>query len=859
MERNQKFWEERGKMFSHNVSIITLSSSLSRSPDKDQSVIIENETQQCMSSSRSLQQITEKLKKLAKGAKVKELPEGDPLFMFSTIPGKTRDLNAFYDSGCSHLLTNSNVPEKELPAVKTRAGPIPIAAAGDVTVTMEDEWMMLVPMMDGTMQAMVGLSCDRVTSSFPQISTKKAYADIMKGSSGRKREEISRLKVPDVTGGDPDLLIGIYYQNCMPEIVHTLPSGLFIARLKLKSSRGINACIGGPHKSFSNLVNKVGDAVRLISCFADGIKNFKKFGAPRLPAPIMTEDDLRFAKIMTAAELPGLVPVEDAEPPGHVPLEDREELDDEDAEKPEGAEKDVESEPNKEKSFNILCDDCGVDAADELSLGEVLGEVEKEIGTDELQKHLAAVKELEPEAEISLHEMKLLLKIQEMGISFDYRCPRCRSCSDCRNASDTERVSVREEKEDEAVKESVSIDFAAKKISAKIPLRGDPNQFLSNNRAIAVKVLEGQCKKLAADDESRELVVKAFKKLIDRKNALRLDELPEEHRKLILEKSLQHYLPWRVQFKDSISSPARPVFDASSKTPLLPDGRGGRCFNDINCKGKINTLDFLNMILRWELGPEAFCGDLKGFYTSIWLDPDQYHLQRVLYKEGLHPDSDIEELVLVTLIFGVRAVSALSERAVLMLADYISKSHPRLAELLKKSRFVDDIADSLSKMSAIENLIKSADEIFESVGLSCKGWSRSGHAPHPDVTRDGHGVDVGGMTWYTQLDQISVKIPRLHFSKKVRGKLSVGTQLFEGSFADLNNFVPQKLTRRQVVSKFSSVYDPFGKFLPVTSRMKVHMRRAVAETVSWDGILTAETRAVWVKNFWMLEKLRGIL
>ena len=265
------------------------------------------------------------------------------------------------------------------------------------------------------------------------------------------------------------------------------------------------------------------------------------------------------------------------------------------------------------------------------------------------------------------------------------------------------------------------------------------------------------------------------------------------------------------------------------------------------------------MILRWELGPEAFCGDLKGFYTSIWLDPDQYHLQRVLYKEGLHPDSDIEELVLVTLIFGVRAVSALSERAVLMLADYISKSHPRLAELLKKSRFVDDIADSLSKMSAIENLIKSADEIFESVGLSCKGWSRSGHAPHPDVTRDGHGVDVGGMTWYTQLDQISVKIPRLHFSKKVRGKLSVGTQLFEGSFADLNNFVPQKLTRRQVVSKFSSVYDPFGKFLPVTSRMKVHMRRAVAETVSWDGILTAETRAVWVKNFWMLEKLRGIL
>ena len=848
LEKNVKFWEDRGKVFTHNVSIISLSSSQSASPEEsviiEESVVIENKSPKSLNCSLGLQQVTEKLKKLAKGAKVKQLPEGDPCFMFSTIPGKTRDLTVFYDTGCSHLLANKDVPEKELPAVKTRAGPISISAAGDVTVTMEDEWMMLVTTMDGSMQAMVGLTCDKITSSFPLISTKKAYKDILNGSRGDKKKEILKLKVPDFTGGVPDLLLGIYYQNCMPEVVHTLSSGLFIARLKLKSSKGVNACIGGPHRSFSSLVNKVGDAVRLISCFADGIKDYMKFGAPKLPAPIMTKEDLDFAKIMTASEVPGLIPPEDTE-----------DFDDEAAEKPKET---GESEKSKVTSFNILCDDCGSDAAEEMLIREVLAEIEETIGTDEIQKHLSAVKEKDPEADIKLQELKLLLKIQEMGISFDYRCPRCRNCSDCRNAPDTERISVREEKEDEAVKESVKIDFAAKKITARIPLRGDPNQYLSDNRAIALKVLEGQCKKLSTDEESREMVVKAFRKLIDRKNALRLSELSEEHQRMMKEKPVQHYLPWRVQYKDSVSSPARPVFDASSKTPLLPDGRGGRCFNDINCKGKINTLDFLNMILRWELGPEAFCGDLKGFYTSIWLDPDQYHLQRVLWKEGLDPDSDIEELVLVTLIFGVRAVSALSERAVLMLADCISKSHPRLAELLQKSRFVDDIADSLSKMDAIEKLIESADEVFDSVGLQCKGWSKSGQAPHPDVTIDGQGVDVGGMTWYTELDQISVKIPRLHFSKKVRGKLSVGAEIFEGTFSDLNNFVPKKLTRRQVVSKFSSVYDPFGKFLPITSRMKVSMRRAVAETEIWDGILTAETRSIWVKNFWMLEKLRGM-
>ena len=842
-EKIQKFWEVRGKAFSHNVSIISLSSSLPNSPDK--SIIIENEASPSVGCSRGILQITEKLKKLAKGAKVKELPEGDPLFMFSTIPGKTRDLTVFYDSGCSHLLIKDSVPEKELPAVKTKAGPISIAAAGDVTVTMQDEWICLVPTTDGSMQAMVGLSCDKITSTFPIISTKKAYRDIVNNIKGKKKEEVSRLKVPEFSGGDPDLLLGIFYQSCMPEVVHTLSSGLFIAKLKLKSTKGVNACIGGPHKSFSSLVNKVGDAVRLISCFADGIKDYKKFGAPKLPSPIMSEEDILFAKCMTAGEIPGLAHIEDIE---EVNGEVDEKLNEED----------VEPEPSKEKSFNILCDDCGEDVAKEMSLQEVLAEVEEEIGTEEIQKHLATVKEEEPEAEMKLQELKLLLKIQEMGISFDYRCPRCRSCSDCRNASDTERISVREEIEDEAVKQSVKIDFAAKKITARLPLRGDESQYLSDNREIAVKVLNGQCKKLIGDDESREVVVKAFRKLIDRKNALRFDELTEEQQKVMLEKSVQHYLPWRVQFKDSVSSPARPVFDGSSKTPVLHDGRGGRCLNDLTMKGKINTLDFLNMVLRWILGPVAFAGDLKGFYTSIWLDPDQYNLQRILWKEGLNPDSDIVELVLVTLIFGVRAVSALSERAVLELADYISTSNPRLAELLRKSRYVDDLADSLAKIKNIMDLIKTADEVFESVGLQCKGWSVSGQSPHPEVTSDGHGVDVGGMIWYTQLDLISVKIPRLHFGKKSRGKITVGTQTFEGSFSDLNNFVPRKLTRRQVVSKLSSVHDPLGKFLPVTSRMKVHMRRAVAETQSWDGILTDELRSVWVKNFWMLEKLRGI-
>ena len=69
----------------------------------------------------------------------------------------------------------------------------------------------------------------------------------------------------------------------------------------------------------------------------------------------------------------------------------------------------------------------------------------------------------------SLHDMKNLIKMQELGISLDYRCPRYSSCNDCCNLSDTERMFVREELEDNAIRDSITIEYDAKKITVKLP------------------------------------------------------------------------------------------------------------------------------------------------------------------------------------------------------------------------------------------------------------------------------------------------------------------------------------------------------------------------------------------------------
>ena len=772
----------------------------------------------------NLREATKKLKECVEGSTVIEVPEGDPMFLFSSAVGKTRAINIFYDKGCSHVVLKDGVPQEELDSVMTKQGPLSINGVGDTKVRVKDEWACLLDKADGCKQIIQGVTVDHITAPFPIMDLKEAVKEIK--ADDPENEELQDLRVPSTAGGEADILFGILYECCHPVHVHTLPSGLFIAKLRLATpGNQWTGVIGGPHKSFERLSEQAGDVSRLMAHFVDGLKDYESLGAPVLHAPMMTWEDVQFAHKMNRAE------IEDYTEESQEAFEDNLEA----VEVEEGL--DVNSD-------GIVCDSCG------KNLEETEGLV------DDITNHRALFSD-DLETDEKLKELKIFVKMQELGLSIDYRCPACRSCHGCKNAPDTERISLREEAEDQAIRESVNIDFEKKKITCVLPLRGKEEEFLSNNRAIAERVLDSQCKKVQNDEEARNTVIKSFYKLFDGGFAKRFDELDESQKQVILKKKVQHYLPWRVVYKASLSTPCRTVMDASSRTPLLENGQGGRCLNDATMKGRVDTLNLLNMLLRFSIGQVAFTGDLKQFYPSIALDQSQWNLQRVLWREGMSFDSPIEEIIIMALIFGVRAVSALSEKALTMLAESVGDKFPRLAELLSKDRFVDDIGSSDFSKEIVTDIIAAADKLFESVGLTVKAWSVSGAVPHPDVSADGVSVDIGGMTWYPVIDSLSIKIPPLHFGKKSRGKLVVGTEVFDGNLADLKKFV-KPLTRRQIVSKFSALFDMYGKLTPLTAKMKLDVSKAVKETSGWDEKVSVPLHDKWIDNFWTMHKLRGL-
>ena len=124
------------------------------------------------------------------------------------------------------------------------------------------------------------------------------------------------------------------------------------------------------------------------------------------------------------------------------------------------------------------------------------------------------------------------------------------------------------------------------------------------------------------------------------------------------------------------------------------------------------------------------------------------------------------------------------------IANHVKNQHPGLAEALIKSRYVDDIADSKATLIEIDDITKSGDEVFEQVGLSCKGWTTTGADPSVDVAGGENYVGVAGQNWFPKIDVVMVVIPPLHFGNIRRGRVDGKIVPFSGSFADLEKYVP---------------------------------------------------------------------
>ena len=83
---------------------------------------------------------------------------------------------------------------------------------------------------------------------------------------------------------------------------------------------------------------------------------------------------------------------------------------------------------------------------------------------------------------------------------------------------------MREEQENQRIKDSVKLNLDDKSIMCTLPTRGSEQEFLSSNKDIAEKVLHSITKKYSNDENVKPVILAAFEKLIG-KNFWRMEKL----------------------------------------------------------------------------------------------------------------------------------------------------------------------------------------------------------------------------------------------------------------------------------------------------------------------------------------------
>ena len=703
------------------------------------------------------------------------------------------ELLLFYDSGCSGAAISDRA-YSVLDTQTLRPGPTRLDVAGSKTIELEhgDEQFLLDLCEPNQKATLTGLRMPHITSKFPLLELQDAFDEIQDEYRKSNSDEALPSVSQSIGGTEVDIMIGIRYQKYFPVLQYSLPSGLSIFTAKFRSARGHQGILGGPSAAWRNAGEK------------------SQYMSPK--AYLTLEAKAYYVQSNWIQINQGKFPFLDTMESTEQKMQDK--------------------QPKAQVQSVCSYEHCTKHCTDEGWL------IPKHWNLDNSQYSIRS------------QETRFWI-VEELGSTSPYRCIKCRNCSNCKKGEQLEELSLREEQEQIQIENSVTLFPDERKLVARLPFISDPVENLKPNGYIANKVLQSQLKLYEKHPSMREDTVTSHKKLVDRNFVSEVSKLSSmEKAKMESTPGFGYVIPWRTVYKaDSLSTPCRMVFDASSKTPA------GDSLNGVLAKGQNKLASLQHLLLRFRKGKIGMTADISMAYNGTKLAPEDYKWQQYLWKPDLDPSKETVTMVVKTLIYGVKSAGAQTGVSLQKLGQYWlenTNSDSVAAFILQNDTYVDDIMSALDSLKDCEAVAEEISDILGLGSMSVKSFTFSGLTPNEKVSADGVSVGLGGYLWQPVKDTISVDIKDLRLVKAKRGKLS------EPVTGDFGPALKENFTRRVLVGQCAKVFDNIGLVTPITARLKLDLHQICRMGLDWDDPVPEEYLPSWVSNLEDIQQMKHI-
>ena len=438
----------------------------------------------------------------------------------------------------------------------------------------------------------------------------------------------------------------------------------------------------------------------------------------------------------------------------------------------------------------------------------------------------------------SIDEPGKFLEAEMMGYDVPRKCDTCQKCPTCTIVTDGR--TVKEHRELNMLRDSITHDPATNKVTCTYPVVGDIHAFVDNRDQAITR-----------QTATRNSIKK--KGILDQYNEQFQDYIS---RGVLKETSVQEIEDWKegggsvhycahhgVEKPSSLSTKLRIVVDSAMKNNWK-----GPSLNQLYSKGPNYINNLYSVLLIWRSQLECGVFDISKAYHSLLTTEREFFMRLVLWK--FSDEEDWRTFGHMVVGMGDVPASVLLELAKEIAAKLGHDIDPILAAQFILMSYVDDGAFGGSKEDVMRmrgTLHKGPDgkhyfdgtitKFLAFIGCVPKTICISGETDPVILEKQGK---VLGLDWQPTQDLLSFK-PVINLSVK-RGTARLGPDLSVDKVEEVLSLV---LTRRICLQAAQQNFDPLGLISAFTVRFKILMKEIVARDLTWDVPLPEDLQKRW--------------
>ncbi|KAH9640131.1 hypothetical protein HF086_002791 [Spodoptera exigua] len=283
------------------------------------------------------------------------------------------------------------------------------------------------------------------------------------------------------------------------------------------------------------------------------------------------------------------------------------------------------------------------------------------------------------------------------------------------------------------------------------------------------------------------------------------------------------YLPHHGVIKlDSTTTKLRVVFNASSKSS------SSKSLNDLMCCGPNLQKDLMTLILNWRTYKYVMTADIEKMFRQLFIRQSDHHLQSIVWRQS--PQELLGEYRLTTVTYGTKAAPYLAMRTLKQLSIDDADRYPLAASTLRQSFYMDDLLGGTNTINQARELQHQLIEMLKGAGMNLRKLSSN----DPELLKD------------LSSDQLNSPFDfKCSESKKTLGlRWNPSTDTF--SFQNPVQCRNQCVTKRQLLSEISKLFDPLGWLSPLSIRAKLLFQNAWSLKLSWDENVPQSIQDDWI-------------